>query len=49
MGEDMMRVSRRLLSASAHGSGPARTQQTGMERYCWALGFEMQFGGKWWA
>ena len=49
MGEDMMRVSRRLLAASAHGSGPARTQQTGMERYCWALGFEMSFGGKWWA
>ena len=47
-GEDMMRVSRRLLASSAHGSKPEQIQRSAMDKYCRALGFEFEHNGTWW-
>ena len=48
-GEDMMRVSRRLMASSAHGSKPEQTQMSAMDKYSRALGFEMEYDGERWA
>jgi hypothetical protein len=41
-GEDMMRVVRRIMAASAFGRKPASAQREAMNRYCRALAFELE-------
>ena len=40
-GEDMMRVLRRIMAASAFGRKPTSAQREAMNRYCRALSFEL--------
>ena len=42
-GEDMMQVVRRLIAASSMGNNMVQAQRSSMDRYCRALGFELEF------
>ena len=41
-GEDMMQVVRRLIAASSVGNNMVHAQRSSMDRYCRALGFELE-------